>query len=522
MASLREQREATLRGYRKHLLEKGHDDDEWKAIAESSEIPAKYFQPFNGASANDEARINECVSRALGPGQWLRYECYNDDFGVQGESILEISERVSARDGYAAFHGKHVVASDPDYHDWANQYVGDPTKLVYHLCGCHAKECGWQKRGKKVVHISKWRLVTLRDSALVDWSSNAACEKLREKVHHVRTVVKRKVGKQPPLGPANTAGPSDGDPSNQERLTTSARDHGQRIRDALRRGEPSLLDQVSTSGLVGPRPLPEGHNPDAVERRPTGDERGREPERNQRRKRDVQQGLVALAKGGNGSDRKSFVQQTSSDEDENMDLVAHVHSKKCKKRRHDRHRKRSSSSDSRSQSSSSSVVATARDGGTDSLAVASRKKPGRLLRSGLRKMRQYLMNHVGATARHEDIGEDWSSTRVGAYINQVLFVNHSPETMGIRNAREIVTLSTCLDHLLSGQLARLGDVLMQRLKAVESALTAGWTVARHHELIPPPRPAIANDRERDYAAKADMRAARLKDSLQKVQGRKSG
>ena len=63
---------------------------------------------------------------------------------------------------------------------------------------------------------------------------------------------------------------------------------------------------------------------------------------------------------------------------------------------------------------------------------------------------------------------------------------------------------------------------MQRLQAVEAALTDGWTVARHHELIPPARPAIARDRERDYAAKAAMRAARLKDSLQKVQGRKSG
>ena len=110
---------------------------------------------------------------------------------------------------------------------------------------------------------------------------------------------------------------------------------------------------------------------------------------------------------------------------------------------------------------------------------------------------------------------------MAAYINQVLFVNHSPDTMGVRNAREIV-LGTCLDHLLSGQLARLGDVLMQRLQAVEAALTDGWTVARHHELIPPARPAIASDRERDYAAKAAMRAARLKDSLQKVQGRKSG
>ena len=138
-------------------------------------------------------------------------------------------------------------------------------------------------------------------------------------------------------------------------------------------------------------------------------------------------------------------------------------------------------------------------------------------------MRQYLLSNNDASADVREVGQDWRETKVGAYVNQVLFVNHSPETIGIRNSREMVTLSAALDCLLTGQLARLENVLMQRLKAVESSITDGWGVARHLELIPPSHATITNDQERDYAAKAALRAAKLKESLQKVQkSQKSG
>ncbi len=58
--------------------------------------------------------------------------------------------------------------------------------------------------------------------------------------------------------------------------------------------------------------------------------------------------------------------------------------------------------------------------------------------------------------------------------------------MGVRNQREAITLETCLDLLTSGNLAGLGDVLIQRLKALEAAMAdQNWQSARHLELIPP-------------------------------------
>lgn len=119
-----------------------------------------------------------------------------------------------------------------------------------------------------------------------------------------------------------------------------------------------------------------------------------------------------------------------------------------------------------------------------SLLQKAKKRPGKLLRKGLEQMSQYLAARVGES---DDVGETWREQRVGAYLSQVLFTQHPPREIGVRNTRELITLGECIDLLMSNELPRLGDVLMQRLKAVEASLSEGWTVASQQELIPGPR-----------------------------------
>ena len=57
-----------------------------------------------------------------------------------------------------------------------------------------------------------------------------------------------------------------------------------------------------------------------------------------------------------------------------------------------------------------------------------------------------------------------------AYVNQILLAGHQGGSPGVRNQREAVTLGTAIDLLLNGSLASLGDLLMQRLKALETAM----------------------------------------------------
>ena len=100
-------------------------------------------------------------------------------------------------------------------------------------------------------------------------------------------------------------------------------------------------------------------------------------------------------------------------------------------------------------------------------------------------MSKYLARRLGEGSC--DVGSSWREQRVGAYVSQVLMVQHPADKIGPRNSREIQTLSLALDALMDGQYALCGDYLMQRLKAVESSLTDGWKVAEQQEIVPPAR-----------------------------------
>lgn len=132
-------------------------------------------------------------------------------------------------------------------------------------------------------------------------------------------------------------------------------------------------------------------------------------------------------------------------------------------------------------------------------------------------MSQYLAARVGES---DDVGETWRDQRVGAYLNQVLFTQHPPKEIGVRNVRELITLGECIDLLMSNELPRLGDVLMQRLKAVEASLSEGWAVASQQELIPGPRATLTAPAEKSFAAKqALLQHQKLEELLRK---RKAG
>eukprot|EP00959_Pyramimonas_sp_CCMP1952_P017725 376019-Pyramimonas_sp.AAC.1 len=55
--------------------------------------------------------------------------------------------------------------------------------------------------------------------------------------------------------------------------------------------------------------------------------------------------------------------------------------------------------------------------------------------------------------------------------------------MGLRNTKEMRMIHGCLNAPLACRLPKLGDTLMQRLKAIEQAHKDGhWQVAQHLEV----------------------------------------
>jgi hypothetical protein len=86
----------------------------------------------------------------------------------------------------------------------------------------------------------------------------------------------------------------------------------------------------------------------------------------------------------------------------------------------------------------------------------------------------------------------------------------------IRYSRELETLALILDYLMGGRLAALGDVAMQRFKAVQTSVREGnWQTARHQELIEDDN-LLTTDREQDMSVRAELRAQKLRSQLDSV------
>ena len=173
------------------------------------------------------------------------------------------------------------------------------------------------------------------------------------------------------------------------------------------------------------------------------------------------------------------------------------------------------SSDDESSESSEGFHGAPTRGGTD-LWKLSQRNPGRLLKAGMQEMSRYLADRVGD---NHDVA--WHDRRVLAYVNQIMMNQGGGGGLGVRNQREAITLATCIDQLLTGNLGGLGDTLMQRLKALETAVQEqSWQSARHQELISPQNASLTATDERDKAARTELKMLKLRSSLTKAKTNK--
>ena len=66
------------------------------------------------------------------------------------------------------------------------------------------------------------------------------------------------------------------------------------------------------------------------------------------------------------------------------------------------------------------------------------------------------------------------------YLISVFYGAHPQSSTSLRNSRELRTIADCIDALLAGDLFHLGDLFLQRLKAVQTAVVEGnWNLAQH-------------------------------------------
>ena len=180
-------------------------------------------------------------------------------------------------------------------------------------------------------------------------------------------------------------------------------------------------------------------------------------------------------------------------------------SKRKKKRSRSRSRRRRRRSTSSSDSSAAEM--DFRLAGTSAGKMGNRirrlatKRPGKLWAVGIAKMREHLDPALVASAGAPSgvpasEGGNYPPPGATAYILQVM----RDTSHNMRNERELRTLGAALDMLSKGQIYAAGDYLMQRLKAVEMAVSDGhWRTATHVELLPSAVASASTVQEREAA-----------------------
>jgi len=85
--------------------------------------------------------------------------------------------------------------------------------------------------------------------------------------------------------------------------------------------------------------------------------------------------------------------------------------------------------------------------------------------------------------------------------------------MSVRDRRELDTAAYALDMLVQGKLSQAGDVLVQRMKAIETAAHAGnWKAAEQLELLPQQQGMITQE-ELDMASKQASKRLQVQRNL---------
>ena len=134
----------------------------------------------------------------------------------------------------------------------------------------------------------------------------------------------------------------------------------------------------------------------------------------------------------------------------------------------------------------------------------------------MKKTMQELSRYLADRAPSGGEEGDWTNHRMMAYVSQVVLTQHPPQSMGVRNHRELITLGRSIDLLLTGRLGELGDLLVQRLKALETAVAEqNWSTARHQELIPAQAASLTTEGERRKAARLELAQGKLKELMSK-------
>ena len=104
------------------------------------------------------------------------------------------------------------------------------------------------------------------------------------------------------------------------------------------------------------------------------------------------------------------------------------------------------------------------------------------------------------------------------YFRSVWSAAHPASEIGQRNNNELEMLAIVIDKLLAGDMAGVGDMLMQRFRSVQLAAQYGWKVAQELELTNNGDATLVPPEMREEALRSYHKHSKVLDGLKKAKG----
>ena len=135
-------------------------------------------------------------------------------------------------------------------------------------------------------------------------------------------------------------------------------------------------------------------------------------------------------------------------------------------------------------------------------AATAQRKPGKLLLRASQAAERCLAPRSAAAQRESPMAPRWEE-----------YVSTRQAPMEARDRQEMQTIAACLDRLITGRYLELGDILAQRVKALElSALGAPPETSSQMELVAPLK-SLLTPGEKAKATRAAALIAKTERSL---------
>ena len=404
-------------------------------------------------------------------GVVLEVSLYDNRGCQQGRGVIQLLEKTRGEDEIEGqiWRGRFLCIEDDYYEWWAEQTFG--TALVpFHLCERNIQHCTQASVYRNPVHVDVFRVLPLRSYQNLAWMNEAR----REKANN--TFV-------PPAEPPPGIGRAGAGTPGTGALDPGGGGSGHHGGGEVETG----LDGISgLAAALGSEGRDRDAGPPAEEKKKRKHASGDEVEKS-KRVQDLKR-VIAERKAKDPMGSALKMKSESLHKSKKKKVKTSKEKKKKKKKRSGDDDEMSISSEggeSPSPSSSDDSVfrLAALPEGVDRLHRIHQERPGTLADMTLRRFQELLSRSIGGGTAMDNVQ---LPAVARAYLKQIFLVKNTEAAIGLRNLRELRTLTALIDLMASNDILRALDIAVQRVKAIELFISQGqWNQANLLELILP-------------------------------------